>query len=112
MTAQRSTTKPRATTPKAAAALSPEARAVWARLAAEYELGDAGAVEVLTAGLYAFDTMRQAEGMLRADGLCTLDRYGTPKAHPAADIAHRARGQWLGALRMLGLHSEADDEPA
>ena len=108
MTAQRSTLKPRAT-PKATAALSPEARAVWARLSAEYELSDAGAVEVLTAGLAAFDTMRQAEALLGKDGIVVLDRYGTPKAHPAADIAHRARQQWLAALRMLGLHSEAEE---
>lgn len=96
---------------RAAQTLSNEALAVQARLHAEYELNDAGAVEVLTAGLHAFDTMRSAEALIRSQGVVVLDRYGTPKAHPAVDIARTARSQWLQALRMLGLHAEdAGDE--
>jgi len=95
------------TAPKPPIGLSPEAQGIWKRLHAEYELSDTGAVQILMAALHAFDTMRQAEGMLAKEGVCTLDRYGGAKAHPAVDIATRARAQWLNALRMLGLHREA-----
>jgi P27 family predicted phage terminase small subunit len=96
-------------TPPAPAGLSKDASAVWKRLHATYELGDEGAQQILSAGLRAFDTMRSAEAIIARDGVVVLDRYSTPKAHPACDIATRARGQWLGALRMLGLNREVPE---
>ena len=96
--------------PTAPKTLSVEARGIWSRLHGEFALADAGAVEILDAGLHSFDTLRQAEALLKKDGIVVLDRYGTPKAHPAADIARQARAQWLAALRMLGLHAQGDEE--
>jgi len=101
------TTKPKTSPPKPPTGMSTEAMGIWKRLHAEYELGDTGAVQILTAALKAFETMRQAEALIAKEGVCTSDRYGTPKAHPAVDIAKNARAQWLNALRMLGLHREA-----
>jgi len=95
--------------PKPPAGLSPEAGKIWTKLHGEYELGDIGAVQILGAGLRAFDTMRQAEALVAAEGVCTHDRYGSPKAHPAVDIARTARAQWLAALRMLGLNRAPEE---
>jgi hypothetical protein len=83
--------------------LSDEAQALRTRLEAAYDLSEPGAQQVLDAALQAFCTMRQAEALLAADGVVVLDRYGCPKAHPAADIARQSRAQWLGALKTLGL---------
>lgn len=96
-------------TPTAPTGLSKPAQAIWRRLHAEYELGDAGAVEVLTAGLRAYDLAREADEVLAREGVTVRDRYGSPKSHPAADVATRARGQWLMALRALGLHREVSE---
>lgn len=92
--------------------LSPEAGRVWKALHAEFELTDAAAVQVLTIGLRAYDTARAAEVLLGEQGLTIIDRYGSPKAHPAVDIARQARAQYLGALRMLGIHRHGGDGDA
>lgn len=98
--------------PPAPKGLSAEARAVWVRLHKEFNLVDAGAVEVLHAGLRAYEQMRRAEAIVEREGLTVLDRYGVPKMHPAFAVGKTARGQWLVALRMLGLHREGvDDDP-
>lgn len=83
--------------------LSAEAESIRKALEARYDLSGPGTQALLLAGLKAFDTMREAEAILRRDGLVVPDRYGTPKAHPAVDIAHRARGQWMSCLRVGGL---------
>lgn len=83
--------------------LSAEALAVKARLDEAFDLTSVGAQEMLLAGLRAFDTMRNAERIIERDGVVVNDRYGTPKAHPAVDIARQARAQWMGCLRVLGL---------
>jgi P27 family predicted phage terminase small subunit len=90
--------------------LSAEAGRIWRALHAEFVLTDAGAMQVLDAGLRAFDVLRKAEGILASEGLTVRDRYNTAKAHPAVDIAKTARTQWLSALRMLGLHREGVDD--
>ena len=90
-------------TPKSPAGLSPEARRLWARLHVSFRPDDAGSAQVLEAGLRAFDTMREAEAILRKEGITVCDRYGVPKAHPAVDIARQARSQWIAALHLLGL---------
>jgi phage terminase small subunit len=83
--------------------MSPEARRLWLRLHVNFRPDDVGSAQVLEAGLRAFDTMRQAEVILRAEGVVTQDRYGVSKAHPACDIARQARSQWIAALQLLGL---------
>jgi hypothetical protein len=90
-------------TRKTPTGLSPEARRLWALLRVDFRPDDAGSAQVLEAGLRAFDTMRQAEAILRREGITVCDRYGVPKAHPACDIARQARAQWIGALQLLGL---------
>jgi P27 family predicted phage terminase small subunit len=99
-------------TPSPPKGLSAEAGATWKRLHKEFNLADSGAVEVLHAGLRAFDQMREAEAILKREGLTVLDRYNVPKMHPAFAIAKTARGQWFTALRMLGLHREGIEDDA
>jgi len=103
-------TQPKILQPVAAEApFSDEAMAVRARLEAAYDLSSASAAELLSAGLKAYDTARSAEAILARDGLVVLDRYGTPKAHPACDIARQARAQWFTCLRLLALTGLCDE---
>jgi phage terminase small subunit len=92
------------------AALSAEAESLKVRLEAAYDLSAEGAQAMLAAGLRAFDLMRQADALVAKNGVVVLDRYGTPKANPAVDIARQARAQWMGALRVLGLTGWSNDE--
>lgn len=92
--------------------ISTEAAAIWRRLHREYRLTDEAAVQIVVAGLRAFDTARKADAILLKDGLMVTDRYGTPKVHPCADVARSARAQWLQALRLLGLNEVDDGDEA
>jgi hypothetical protein len=92
------------------AALSAEAESLKARLEAAYDVSSVGAQAMLLAGLKAYDTARKAEAILERDGVVVLDRYGTPKAHPACDVARQARAQWQSTLRVLGLIGWNDDD--
>lgn len=86
--------------------LSKEAREWWSRLVAEYGINDEGGRLLLGNALEAFDRMREAQQLLKRDGLVSKDRFGQRKPHPAAAIERDARGQLLAALRALNLDIE------
>jgi P27 family predicted phage terminase small subunit len=93
------------TTPKT---LDSEAKAVWRKLVAEYDIQDEGGYLVLQAGLEAFSRMRECQKQIGLDGITTTDRFGQVKAHPLLACERDARAQYLAALKALNL----DMEPA
>jgi P27 family predicted phage terminase small subunit len=98
---------------KAPATLSPEARRLWRELHAEHAATGAAAARIIDAACHAFDTLRQAEKALRDEGLIVGGRYkGSRVANPAADIAHKARHQFLAALGRLAAMPGATAKPA
>mgnify|MGYP001815459605 FL=1 len=86
--------------------LSAEAKALWKSVLADYELERRHEAILLTA-LAALDRMRQAQAQLAEDGLTTVDRYGSVKAHPCVVIERDSRAAFLRAMRELGLDLEA-----
>lgn len=76
---------------------------MWREILTEFAVTDVGGLATLRTALEAHDQMRAAQAELKRDGLTILDRYGCKKAHPASDVAVRCRGQWLAALKQLGL---------
>jgi P27 family predicted phage terminase small subunit len=94
-----------AQTPKS---LSSEAKAIWRKLVAEYQIEDEGGCQILQTGLEAYTRMRDAQKQIASDGITTVDRFGQTKAHPLLPVERDARSQWLAALKQLNL----DVEPA
>ena len=88
--------------------LSKEAQTIFDKISSEYEgiTDDPAAVLILTSALEAYDRMRQAQAAIAAHGLVYLDRYGQPKANPAATVERDSRSAMLGALRHLNLDVE------
>ena len=86
--------------------LSTAAKALWKRLASDYEITDEAGLLLLQTGLEAFDRMRLAQEAIQRDGMTVLDRFGQRKAHPLLPAERDARAQMLAALRALNLDVE------
>jgi len=83
--------------------LSTEARQVFDRLVSDFGIQDEAGRLLLGTAMEALDRLREAQALLRADGLIAIDRYGMKKSHPACGIERDARNQLLAALRLLRL---------
>lgn len=88
--------------PTAPSGLSTRARRLWRAVVGEYELA-ASELEVLNQALGCLDRADQAGAVVTAEGVTVLDRYGTPKAHPAADVEARNRALFAAMVRQLGI---------
>lgn len=75
----------------------------------DFEATDSQRLLIVTAA-EAWDRAAQSRRTIAADGAFVPDRYGTPKAHPALDVEHKARAQFAAIVRQLGLDT-SDDEP-
>ena len=92
--------------PKAPKTLSREAARWWRKLVAEYAIEDEAGFLMLQTSLEAFDRMREAQGVLKEDGLVVTDRWGQRKAHPLVTVERDSRAQMLAALKQLNLDVE------
>ena len=86
--------------------LSKEAKAIWKKLTKEYGIEDAGGLEILRAGLEAFDRARSARAIIDKTGLMYRDRFNSPKMHPLLPVERDARAAYLQALKQLCLDVE------
>ncbi len=91
---------------KPPASLAPEARRMWAQLQCEYGITDEGGLIILTAACEAFMRMREAQQLIKEEGLTFENRFGQRKPHPAVIIERDCRGQMLAALKQLNLDLE------
>lgn len=89
--------------------LSKRAAALWHDVVEAFELSPAE-LTLLHEGLTALDRAAQAGAVVNAEGVTVLDRYGSPKAHPACDIEARNRTIFASVIRQLGVKL-ADAEP-
>lgn len=86
--------------------LSPEASSLWKKLLDEYAIDDEAAYLLLQVALESFDRMREAQVLLRVEGLTFRDRHGAIKQHPAVAIERDSRSGMLFAFRQLHLDLE------
>lgn len=89
--------------------LTPESKALWRKLNADYELA-AHDLERLRCGLEARDRMNEAKAILDASGLTYDDRWGAPRARPEVSIERDSRLAYIRCLRELGLDLEDASE--
>ena len=90
--------------------LSPEAKSIWAKLCEEFTLTDAGALELLRAGLESFDRAQAARILIEKHGLVIMDRFGVVKANPLLSCERDSRAAYVHALKVLGM--DIIDSPA
>ena len=103
ITPQSSGKPPRPQLPAAPKTLSVEAKRWWKSILQEFDISDRAGMLLLQTCLEAFTRMRQAQGLLDAEGLTVVDRYGQHKQHPAAAIERDQRAQMLASLKALNL---------
>jgi phage terminase small subunit len=94
-----STTKPKM---KAPSHLKPPTRRWVDSIVSEYEL-ESHHLKLLVAAAEAWDRGQEARAILADEGLCTTDRFGQRRAHPAAGIERDAKGLFARLIRELGL---------
>lgn len=87
-------------------------RALWAKLIREFGLRDAAARHLLQIACEAADRHADALAALAKHGPVYVDRFGAPRANPAATMARDAHASQLSALRALGLTGAPDDGEA
>ncbi len=90
------------TLPKAPAGLSKRSAKLWRSVLDEFELSPAE-LELLRNALVALDRADEAAAIIAAEGMVTVDRYGSPKTHPACDVESRNRALYGRFLAQLGV---------
>ena len=93
-------------TMKAPSHLSKEAQGIYKKLSEEYDISDAGGLEILRAGLEAFDRSQAARVLINKVGLVITDRFGAVKPNPLIACERDARAAYLQALKQLQLDLE------
>ncbi|OPY71293.1 MAG: Phage terminase, small subunit [Syntrophorhabdus sp. PtaU1.Bin050] len=84
--------------------LSKEGKSLWKQLVTEYGIVDRGGLAILQAGLEALCQMRNAEAIIKSDGLTITDRWGQVKSHPLCSVVRDCRNQYLTSLKLLGVN--------
>lgn len=86
--------------PKAPSHLSQETRSIWEKVIGKWALDD-GAMVILESALESFDRMRQAQAILKRDGLTVEDRFEQVKAHPLLLVERDSRNSMARLFRQL-----------
>lgn len=86
--------------------LSIEARNWWKKIINEYEISDEAGFLILQTSLEAFDRMRDAQRILKKEGVQVADRFGQLKAHPLLTTERDSRAQFMQGLKALNLDIE------
>lgn len=101
-------TKPK----KAPKHLSKEGQALWNKLLNEYSIEDEAGLLILQTAMEAFDRMREAQAIIKTEGLTVEDRFFQKKAHPLTVTERDSRSAMMQALKSLNLDLEPlNDRP-
>ena len=95
------------TLPRPPAGLSKRSAKLWRQVLDEFELSPAE-LELLRNALVALDRADEAAAIIAAEGIVTLDRYGSPKQHPATDVESRNRALYGRFLAQLGVKASVE----
>jgi phage terminase small subunit len=90
--------------PKTPAGLSPEAKKLFCETRDQYGIDDAPSLTLLGNACRALDRLRLAESLVKKEGAVYTDRFGQPKAHPAAARVDAENLTLQRSLRELGIN--------
>jgi hypothetical protein len=85
--------------------LGKHGRSLWCRVLAEYQLEDAGSLEILALAAQTLDRAETLAAAIRANGAVVQTRTG-PRAHPAIRDETACRALCARLLARLGLIDE------
>ena len=88
--------------PTAPKDLTPASRKLWTEVLESFDMS-AAELAVLHEALTSLDRARQAADVVRAEGCTVVDRYGSPKSHPACDVEARSRTVFARLVAQLGV---------
>jgi hypothetical protein len=97
--------KPDVTGPRPSRSLGEHGQRLWSHVVAEYEVGDAAGIELLTQACQAVDRAEALAGHVAEDGEIVRTPNGI-KAHPAIREELACRGFVVRTLQKLGLNYE------
>jgi phage terminase small subunit len=97
------------TGPRVPTGLGADGKRLWRVTVADYDFAP-HQLELLRLACEALDRAAAAAKIIRDVGVITVDRYGSPKAHPAVGIERDARTATARLLRELAL--EVDEQIA
>ncbi len=83
--------------------LSHEAETWRQKIIEGFEIGDDAGLLILMTAMEAFDRLREAQEILKREGITTTDRFGQVKQHPGTMIERDARTALLRSLKALNL---------
>lgn len=91
--------------PKAPGHLSAKCKKLWSEVLCEVIL-EPHNLELLRLALESLDRCDEARLILKRDGLCVIDRYGTQKAHPMLSVEKDAKATFSKLVSQLNLDVE------
>jgi P27 family predicted phage terminase small subunit len=83
--------------------LKADARRMWQRLTADYDISDGAGKALLQAACEAYQRAQEARQIIDKAGAVLADRFGQLKPHPACAIERDSRSAMIAALRALRL---------
>jgi P27 family predicted phage terminase small subunit len=83
-----------------------EAKKLWLRIREEYGINDATGETYLATGCRLFARMREAQKILKREGLTVKGRYGQPLPHPLVKVELDASAAMIRAFKSLNLDVE------
>ena len=86
--------------------LSAEGKKLWLRIREEYGINDATGETYLATGCRLFARMREAQKILKREGLTVKGRYGQPLPHPLVKVELDASAAMIRAFKSLNLDVE------
>lgn len=96
---------PTASGPQPPKRLGEYGRALWDRVQREYEIADAGGVELLAQLCAAEDRAAELAASVDADGVVVLTKSG-PREHPALKLELATRAFICRTIQRLGINLE------
>ena len=97
---------------KAPKHLTREAKKQWEKLLNEYSIEDEAGLLLIQTAMEAFDRMREAQSIIKTEGMQVADRFGQMKAHPLTTVERDARSAMMQAIKSLNLDLEPlNDRP-
>jgi P27 family predicted phage terminase small subunit len=95
--------------PRAPSTLKASGRAFWKKVHSNFEIENEHHLRLLETAGQCLDRLDECRDILAAEGLCTVDRFGQMRAHPATSIERDQKALFVRILRELGLDIPSPD---
>ncbi|NLB82180.1 MAG: hypothetical protein GX800_11370 [Clostridiaceae bacterium] len=83
--------------------LRSEGKRFYQKIMLDYSIDDEAGKALLQTASEAWDRCKDAQSIIRKDGLILIDRFGQKKPHPACAIERDSRAAVVSALKALNL---------